>query len=720
MSTIDTTNVARRRSKAVLTVGYLVLVIAVLGAYLSPAQEYEVSIYQGTPMVFWLGLGVTMLVSLFVSFYAPRGYLSTAGLVLGGLSMVSVLSLPLMRGYSFLGTGDSMTHLGWVRDILEGTLHPLGLFYPGLHTVSIFFYEVVGLSQKRSVMFFVVCMFLVFLVFIPLCVRAISGQDGAMLIGVFAAFLLLPINQVATHISAHPITDAVLFSPVLLYLLVQFLLATPNAFGARQGAFGSIPTVGVLLALASIAIVVYHPQQAANTILLFATISAVQFACRRYGFGDRIHEHRPLYGQTTLLVAVFFLWAFPRERFVRAFGTILGEVAGFFLGGSDDAAAIVQQRGGSLSAIGASTTELFLKMFFVSALFAALVALLMLISLLGDNEEFDPDTTGLLRYFSVGLIVLVPYSFAFFIGVASNLFFRNLGFIMVITTILGAIAIYRYVAVLSEIVAPERIRLATVAVLGFMIVLSAAVYFPSPYMYQASGHVTDERFDGHEAAFEHQAVEVGIYSVRSGPWRFRNAIVGVEGVDSSRNDQQGYYGTNLTDVRTLSGEDRYFIYSKADVVRETNIFNGLRFTEAQFNALDYQPGVHRIQANGDVYLYYIEGAGNNSTVGDRAAVATPTTSPAPTTTPTATPSPTPTPTATPSPTPTPTATPSPTPTPTSTNESGAGTGPGGGPGGDEPSDVVDDGVTGSGGSEGGNGDGIEGTGPSGENGPGPG
>ena len=621
MSHAGTANRADKRYKAVLTIGYLAVAVAVLGAYLSPATDYEINIYAATPAVFWLGLGVAMTTSLFVSFYAPRGYLSTASLVLGGSGMLAAASIPLMRGYYFIGTGDSLTHLGWVRDIMEGSLGAFGLFYPGLHTVSIFFHRVVGFSTNRSVMFFVVCMILVLFVFTPLCVRAITGQDGAMLIGVFAAFLVLPLNQIATHYSPHPITDVIFFSPLLLYLLVQFLLAIPDS-GSRPGGLSSIPTVSVLLALASIATIVYHPQQAANVIILFVTISIVQFASRRYGLGGRIRAHRTLYSQTTFISVAFMFWAGTRETFVRTFGTILGEVAGIFLQSSDDAAQIVQQRGGSLAAIGASVTEIFLKLFFVSALFAALVALLMLISLLGDNEQFDADTTGLLRYFSVGLIVLVPYSFAFFIGVASNLFFRNLAFIMVITTILGAIAIHRYVAALSEMLAPERIRLATVLVLGFMLVLSAAVLYPSPYIFQASGHVSDNRVSGYRTAFEHQNRSVEIFGVREGPWRFRDAIVGVEGIESSRNDQQGFYGDNITRIRNVrlgeeSGDDRYFLYTGADVIREIEVYNELRFSERQFDSLSRQPGVHRVQASDTVYLHYVDSLPNNSTTPTR-------------------------------------------------------------------------------------------------------
>ena len=670
MSGTDTANRAGRRYKTVLAIGYLALAVAVLGAYLSPATDYEVDIYAATPAVFWLGLGVALAVSLFVSFYAPRGYLSTASLVLGGSGMLAAASLPMIRGYYYMGTGDSLTHLGWVRDVLGGTLSPYGLFYPGLHTTAIFFHRLIGFSTNRALLFFVICIMLSFFVFVPLCVRAITGQDGAMLVGVFAAFLVLPLNQIATHYDPHPITDNVLFSPLMLYLLVQYLLAAPDA-GSRPGTVRSIPTISVLLAVASVAVVIYHPQQAANAIGLFVTVSLVQFAAHRYGAGGRIRAHRTLYGQTTFLSVVFLLWAGTRETFRRAFGTILTEVVGLVLEGSEDAAAIAQQRGGSLAAIGASITEIFLKLFFISALFAALVALLMLISLLGDNEQFDPDTTALLRYFSVGLFVLVPYSFAFFIGVASNLFFRNLGFIMAIATILGAIAIHRYVAALSEMLAPERIRLATVLVLGFMLVLSTAVLYPSPYIFRSSGHVSDDRVSGYETALSHQNRSIEMFGVRQGPWRFRDAVVGVEGVESSRNDDQGYYGENFTRIRELSPSDRYFVYTRADVVRELEVFRGLRFSRQQFDSLSNQPGLHRIQASDGVYLYYVEGIENDSTVPNRGTVAgtgvttdaTATTTTTPEATATTTNVATPTSIATATPTPTATAAPTSTPTP---------------------------------------------------------
>lgn len=91
--------------------------------------------------------------------------------------------------------------------------------------------------------------------FVPLCVRAITEKVESARIGVFAAALFFPINNIATHyMEPHPITEAILLTPLVCYLLVQYLLAEGSLRDAPVSA------IGVLLALVSVALVVYHPQ----------------------------------------------------------------------------------------------------------------------------------------------------------------------------------------------------------------------------------------------------------------------------------------------------------------------------------------------------------------------------------------------------------------------------------------------------------------------------
>ena len=592
---------SRRRSLLALTVGYAALAGAGLRAYTAPASGFELSIYEGTPLSVWVLLGVALTLSLLVSFQLSGSRLGTAGVVLGGGSVGLVTALPLVRGYRFYGAGDGLTHVGWASDVASGTLDPFGLFYPALHTLTVFFAELLGIGVMRAMLLVVLAITVSFLVFVPLCAGVITGRTEAAYVGAFVAFCLLPINHIATHyMEPHPVTQAVLLSPLVLYLCIQYILCEFSLSEAP------LTRTGVLLAIGAVSLVLYHPQQAANTLVLFATIAAVQAGCRLFRCGGEIRAHRPLYGQVIWLALFFTGWAAGRETFVGAIEGVTSELAGYLLAGSADAASVVSQRGDSLGQIGASTTELFAKLLFVPTVFAALTAVVMTTSLLGRSETTEPETTALLRYFSAGLFVLVPYSLVFFIGSVSKLFFRNLGFVMVLVSIVGAITVFRLRRLLANRFSPAVGYPAMTLFLGAALVLSMVVVFPSPYVYMGSGHVSDDRLEGYETAFSHQALDTDIYGVRGGPWRYRQATAGVTGVATSRYEDRAIWGETLSRVRALAEEDRYFLLTDPDVRLETGVYEGLRYSKAQFRSLARQPGIHVVQYNGEATLYRIE------------------------------------------------------------------------------------------------------------------
>ena len=602
------------RFNLALAVGYIALTGATVSAYAAPATGFEVSIYEGTPLAVWVSLGVALTLSLLVSFSASGTRLGVVGLVLGGGSVGLVTALPLVRGYRFYGAGDGLTHAGWVTDVASGVLDPFGLFYPGLHTVSLFFSELAGIGPMRSLLLVVLAFTVSFLLFVPLCVRAVTGRTEPAYVGAFVAFCLLPLNHIATHyMEPHPVTQTILFSPVVLYLLIQYVLCERSPLEAP------LTRTGTLLALGTASVVLYPPQQAANTLVLFVTVSGIQAGCRLLRRGGEIRAHRPLYGQAIWLALVFAGWTAGRETFAGALSGVTGELAGLLFAGGTDAAAVVGQRGSSLGAIGASTSELFVKLLSIPTVFAGLTAFLMLVSLLGRAETTEPDSTALLRYFTAGLFVLVPYSLVFFVGSVSKLFFRNLGFVMVLVTILGAIATYRLADSLSERFSPAVGYPALTLFLGAALVFSMVVVFPSPYVFIASGHVTDDRLEGYEMAFAGQAPGTDIYGVRDGPWRYRHALAGVAGTETGRYAERSIAGENLTRAREIASEDRYFVLTRPDVVRETEVYEGLRYSMPQLRSLERQPGIHVVASNGEVTVYRIEAR----PVGDRRASSPP-------------------------------------------------------------------------------------------------
>lgn len=589
--------------KLLLIVGYLALASGILTAYTDPTTDYEISIYSATPAGFWLGLAVVLLIAVFVSLSAPKGYVSLAGLGLGGSAIVALAGLPIIRGYFFYGSGDGLTHLGWTKDLFTGAMSAFGDFYPGIHTLSLFMHGVIGGTIPRAMLFAVLACVVVYLVFIPLCVRAMTARRGAMMLAGLAGLLLLPINHLGmNYMTPHPITDSILLTPVILYVLINYLTAPDQLFERRL----PISAVGAMFVIVLSGIVLYHSQQAANLIIFFGTISAVQFIYRSIRPNSRVADHRTVYGPTAVLIGAIMLWSVGRSRFDDTVDAVLRELFSFLRGGAGFGAGSASQ-GNSLAAAGGSLPEIFIKLFGVSAVFVALAGVVMITSVFGRSRDAS-DTTVLIRYFTAGLVVLVPYSLVFYIGSISGLFFRNLGLIMVFSTILGSIALDRYLPKLTEFVSMSTVRTATGVVMVVMLVLSVVVVYPSPYLFLPNDQVTETQMDGYRYAFEHTEQDLAIYSLREGPWRYKQGLFGVENTNA-RKYGLGIPETNLSSLAGRTAKDRYLILTEAARKREVAVYEGVRYDRRNLSTLSSQSGVSLVFSNGAVDLYRIEGSG---------------------------------------------------------------------------------------------------------------
>ncbi|GAA0450534.1 hypothetical protein MUK72_10775 [Halococcus dombrowskii] len=671
MSTLTTSQPNNRAQKLALVVGYLALAGGVLFAYGKPATGYEIDIYGSTPIGFWLGVAIALLVAVFVTLYAPEGYVSLAGLSLGGGGIVAIAGLPLLRSYFYYGSGDGLTHLGWTRDLLDGSLSAFGLFYPGVHTSSLFIRGVANTTVPRSLLLIVLAYVVAYLVFIPLCVRSMTSHRGAMLLSGLAGLLVLPINHMGVnYMTPHPISDSILITPIIVYLLINYLTSPTDVFESRL----PVSAVSAAFAVALGGLVLFHSQQAANLIILFITLSGVQLLYRSIRPDSAIASHRTMYGPTVFLIGSFMLWSIGRGRYESSVNAVLRELLSFLTGGAELGASTASQAS-SLTAIGGSIVELFLKLFGVSLVVAALAGLLMVTSLFGRLRD-APDTTALIKYFTIGLVVLIPYSLLFYIGTVSELFFRNAGLIMLFATILGSIALYRYVSGLSEIAPIGSVRAVLSVIIVAMLALSVVVVFPSPYIFQPNDQVSETQMSGYGFAFEHSTEETPIYGLRSGPWRYKHGALGVEGTPVSQHGR-GIPGENLSALAGRTSNDRYVAVTEAAREREVEVYRSLRYSRENVSALDHQSGVSLVQTNGEFDLYHVAGSspadGASATVANetRSAGANGTTPRAPPTNRSvfgnaSTPSRTPTATATATPTTTATATATATATPTAT------------------------------------------------------
>ncbi len=588
-------------AKLLLTVGFLAITAATLIAHISPASGYEVSIYTMTPTSVWIGLGMAVMISLLVAVHSVHDTardIRAVAFALGGTAMVVVASLPIVRGYHYNGQTDSMTHLGWASAISEQSLSPFELFYPGIHTVSTIIESTVGLSLRHAMLLLAVLSVLVFFVFVPLSVQTIRPGPAALTVSVFASFLLLPITTISTHMHPHAMSQTVLLSALFVFVTLKYLLLSQQV--SNRTAFG------YLLALVSATFVVYHPQFVAHMLVVFAGICGLQFVAGRLDTDRAIATYPKLYAQTSFLAVVFAVWILNNQSIAGFARDAVGSAILYILGDSGEAGEAIAAQGASIAAIGGSIEEVFLRLFVPQLLFSMLAVAIFATALVERWPADQRDVSSMAISFAVALAGLLVVFFVYFFGDTSEMYFRVFGLMMVFVTILGALVLTPLVDRAARATGGYTVNSLFVAGFGILLIVSLIAIFPSPFVYNQSHHVTEADMSGYERAYENADDDLTFLGIRSAPNRYDDAV-------NANHERSSVHGT-LNGTAAEQGlsdfydKNTYLTISQTDRDRETIAYQGLRYTDGDFDDLTSSQDVDRVQSNGqlDVYLVRAE------------------------------------------------------------------------------------------------------------------
>lgn len=608
-------------TRGALLLGFIALAVGVRAAHRTPATGYELSIYGATPTTFWIGVAIALTAALPVMLLVDRDPFARLSYPLAYMAVLSVLAVPLLRNYHFFGAGDSLSHLGYARAIEGGQLAAESFLYPGVHTASLLFEDLTGVALPRAFGFVVLLFFLVYLVFVPLCVWSISRGRKAVAVGAVAALLVLPLNNVSVHPIVHPSSQAILFTPFALFLMLRYTAGTddtpqptgaPSSDGGRRSAtltdggaalpFGGTGT-GILLALAGVAIILLHPQQALNVLIVLGVLTAVQLLARWRETGPLVGD-RLLALQTGILAVGWIIWSVRHERVGASIGGVLSGLFGGSVAGDQ-----VGQRSGSLAELGGSIPELFAKLFLVSAVFILLAGLVTYAVLRRWNEAIPPRLARR-RYLVAALFPVGGLFAVFFVASVTTQYFRYLGFAMVLVTILGALALAGATDWLEGGLPNGVGRGLLVGVLLVAMGLQLMAAFNSPYIYQGNSQVTEMRLTGYETAFEGRDPTVAFVGIRGGPDRYVD-----EHYLPTSEEAATFPGNGVvippavfnSNASSHYDSDRYLPVTKGDRVREVELYEGFRYSEAGFRSIETERGIDRVQSTGEFELYVLPG-----------------------------------------------------------------------------------------------------------------
>jgi hypothetical protein len=589
-----------------LIAGYISLCIATIIAWSRPATGYESSIYGGTPVSFWVGTLIALTAAVTASFRRNRTH-RVAGLGLAGMSIITIVALPIIRGYYWVGEGDSLTHVGFALDIQNGLLPLQGFRYPAVHTIGILTSDVTGVSLFQSLLLVIPIFVLLFFLFVPLAVRELVPNLSTIIVGVFSGLFLLQMNFLGVHMHIHPTSQALMIVPLVLFLLIASSLRSDRR-------------LFLLFVAAVTALVLVHPQQAANLFILLSSMTVIGLIHSLRGAGDSWIGYRDLLVPTLATGALFWLWVGNLAGFGAAFAGFVSNLLLVETGTATE----VATRSESLSQVGGSIEGIYLKIFSVALLFCLLTGSTMIegltklfITRTGVNRKWLtlPDTgnetrTVMILYLLFGIVGIIGIFLAYLVANITSQYFRHYGFMMVIVSITGSIPLAQMLTYLSERFRLPSTNAVYAMVVFFLLLLSIPVIYPSPYIYQTSGHVTEAQMEGYETAFNYSHEEISYSIVRSSPNRYGAAIYGTTG------KSQEYYKEGSTkrvpdhfanqNLRSYYEDTEYLTITEADRVRDGDVYKGFRFSSQDFKYLENEPGIDKIQSNGGLDIYLID------------------------------------------------------------------------------------------------------------------
>ncbi|MDQ2052042.1 hypothetical protein RBH26_16315 [Natronolimnohabitans sp. A-GB9] len=585
-----------------LAIGFLAVATGILVARANPATSYESSIYTGTPTITWLGFGLALAVAVSTALVC-RGREQAFGIALGGTTVTSIVSLPILRNYRFSGMGDALTHLGWTRDIVNGEMAPHELFYPAVHTLASVLHYVGGVPIERGLLFSMVVLFVPFLVFVPLIVREIGGSGMAIGVAAIVSWMVLPINNVATHMGVHTNSNALFLVPVVLFAFVAYLRRRATI---ERLPFGLSP-FSLLIFLTGIGLLLVHPQHMIGVLVLVGSIAGVQFLARRRFDDHPMLDHPTMYAHTAVLGIIFSLWAVSNDRFRNA---VTGTIEGLFeedVGGGAE----VEQRDSSLEAIGGSIAELFVTMFLELAIVSLVVGFFVLLVWLG-RSKLDPETKSFVNYLALALVPLSGLFLVYFLG-TPTMAFRQIGFIAVILTVLAGVALAQAIGALSNVITQPGGTAVGALLLSACLVLGLLTVFSSPIIYNPGQHVTDEKFSGYETALDDADSETAIAGMGYDPYRYDHGINGLGGEEtlSGGTADSGMVNSDEFEAGNYSGAydgaDYNFLVSEYEVTREIEVYQELYHSEDALADLETDPSADKLISNDEFRMYAVEG-----------------------------------------------------------------------------------------------------------------
>jgi hypothetical protein len=544
-----------------------------------------------------------MFFTVLLNFYNDSTNLKSANFVLIGaiISLFIFLTLPLLENYYFFNPGDSLTHLGYVNDIINtgSFVHDT---YPIIH-ILIYNISIITGINPRIIMMLIPQVFTIFFILsVYLLSKSLNYEKKESLL--IAALATIPVFA-GESLYTVPSAEAFFMVPFTLFLFVRSRTSQENAV-----------KYSIMLVLTLIMYPFFHQEVSLLLVMIMGVIYVVvskTSSLKHLSFLKNRNNLTPI----ILLFVGFAIWYSSSVIFGNTMQIIYNSIF-FDLGTSP--ANIVSET----SLKGIALAYNIIKIYGVEIsylLISCLAAIILLIRIIKKKANV------LEKILFILFVLLVVINFlSFFRGLIIGL--RTVKYLILISLFMIPIS-FHYLKRITEKKNISSIKRSLIVSIPFLLIITLSIFntYPSPILKSFNYQITQESFDGMEFVVNSENYTY-MLSEPTSPDRFKDAISGKSknrglvvtipvdhfGYSNNLNDTSNNYGTtglrNINITRKLVGnlgnfyrEDRLLIIDQVTLKFNSNG----RYVKDDFNMLKNDFTVNNIYENNGFNLYYVKG-----------------------------------------------------------------------------------------------------------------
>jgi hypothetical protein len=596
-----------RVAKILITLSFVLITLSLLVIAANPSNgSYEFSIYSAYPWYFWASVLSSIIIGQVLILSRCYSH-SNKVLLLSGVAILFsntiLLCLPILRGYVAFGRGDVLTHIGWMKDILQTGYIGIHDIYPLNHILGVSFSFASGMNLYDVTMVIPIFFSLFLTITVFLFAREILETRWQIILAtVIGSIMLFGTAQT----SFAPFQQSIFLFPFTLFLF----------FKSRSSSKASLYRAMFLFYLVFVAF--YHPLSAVFMIAILIVMEQGMAFSKWAGMVDEkksapFQKMQKVSNLVLIAFVVCFMWnAYTKVVRINIWNLLNS------LNSSSDSSQLASYTN-IINSNNLSIVDILGSLFTMYGQYVILIIITtlgmarLLHGMIKLGHKQSPITLMLSYEFSFFIIASIVTSFiVYIVGFGRYLIVSVIFCIFLLPLLMDSAKFPKRFGNIKP--KPYLQSIALMILVFTLLMISTLSLYASPTVRSINYQVTETEFVGMDGFNHMRVMDNQVFEMGTSQYRMYDALYGRDSKSFTTNeilysppDHFGYLSNQSWTGNSSS--PKYLLLTDAGRYFYPEIYpdfsNRWRFTNADFTRLMLDSNVTKLYDNSNLDIYWI-------------------------------------------------------------------------------------------------------------------